>query len=1012
MPPQAAIDVTLDNGIVDTSTAGHMTVNALGPTHYSVAAFIAITNNAIESSTNTISGGGYAFVANANVNGDSGLILGWQDGIGPGTTLNSGGVTVSWTPNSGSNTFADAFQFTLVEVIPAIRPTGYLPLELGPNSVGPTFFARQPLPQLRQTLASTAGTGTGTFTFSGSATGITQGAPVEPIYLPQELGPKAVGPTFLARRPLPQALPVVKYAATGSGSFSFSGTAIGTVTGLRQAAGIDGAGTTITATFGEATLVGSGILAVYTSVNGVAPTVPAGFVELGSPIAALYGGATWYLYLYPDASSISSVEFTALGATAFPALMIAEFEGLGLTAELNVTAHNGVAETTVNETMTISALGPSTLGPLAAFVAIQSNDPTSQITGFTGTGWTYVTGTGQNGDTNNVLAWQSPMAEGTTYPSETVSWSSSSSRGPGYYADALQFTIVEMESVIATGSGYYSFSGNAIVAGTETTLEPTAIGGTALTQGSNVIGGVTPLSMAVSASGRFVFSGTATGSTTLFATATGIYTFTGVASVASATGIFVFTASATGTIVGPTPTPPGPYQPVSLGAGAPLSYVCCDLMSGTILGTLPLTGVTFGKTLNGIGQFQGTIDLADPNITEMFPLTRTIPALTAIFVDYNGALIWGGVIWPRQRNMSPPQSRKMTITASDLWSYLANSRVQATDYSAPPYSGITGPTVPMPIWNANYQPSGGPAAEWDAVLIAWQVMADALSLNYGNILGGMGIAANGYTTAAAYLASGTATSDLYYVNQTFPFSSLQTIGTIVSQLTQLGMGVGPDIGVDVAYSDGPLSVPVATVNISYPRRGLAYTSPGSTLTVDLATARSYSFPEDGTQAANVIYEIGGAGAITAVENIFPLQAGYPLLESVKSRSQVTSSLVQDILYEIGLSDLSLYSYPVVVPTFTTDLFGANPALGQFIEGDDIIVTIPATDGVGNVWDPGFPSGMYLPWRITAWTATVGDYGDSTLQVTLGTPPTFNAADSPVQPLLVGPGEGGGTLPSD
>jgi hypothetical protein len=115
MPSRTITDVTLDNGVATTSTSSTMTVNALGPTVYQDVVFVAITNNAISTATNALSGGGFSLVANACVNGDCGLILGWQDGLAATSTLNSGGASVSWTPNHGTNTFADAFQFTIVE---------------------------------------------------------------------------------------------------------------------------------------------------------------------------------------------------------------------------------------------------------------------------------------------------------------------------------------------------------------------------------------------------------------------------------------------------------------------------------------------------------------------------------------------------------------------------------------------------------------------------------------------------------------------------------------------------------------------------------------------------------------------------------------------------------------------------------------------------------------------------------------------------------------------------------
>ena len=111
--------------------------------------------------------------------------------------------------------------------------------------------------------------------------------------------------------------------------------------------------------------------------------------------------------------------------------------------------------------------------------------------------------------------------------------------------------------------------------------------------------------------------------------------------------------------------------------GSVFRYLMCDLRSGAVKGELPISTCSFGRTLNAVGQFQGQIDLEDPMMQQVDPLDLTTPASTALFVDYQGALVWGGVILPRQRQMQSG-NRTMTITASDLWGYF-NQRVQACD---------------------------------------------------------------------------------------------------------------------------------------------------------------------------------------------------------------------------------------------------------------------------------------------------------------------------------------------
>lgn len=416
----------------------------------------------------------------------------------------------------------------------------------------------------------------------------------------------------------------------------------------------------------------------------------------------------------------------------------------------------------------------------------------------------------------------------------------------------------------------------------------------------------------------------------------------------------------------------------------PLRYQLYDLVTSKYLGAIPLNQVSFSSQLNSPGSFSGQIDISSEAVQNLGPLSMTAPARTALFVDYAGALVWGGVIWPRNYNFDNT-TRILTVNATELWSWVAQ-RVQATDYSSPPYSNLTGPTTPMPIWGAA---SDMTDSEWDSMLITFQLLSDALGLTYGQILGGMGIAVNSYTSAAAYLASGTNTPVANYINLTAPYTSLQTLGTLISQIAGNGLGVGFDFGVDVAYSGSPGSAVVSTINLSYPRRGRPYSQSGIVLNCGGA-ATTYTPPEDGTQAGNVIYEQGASGSLVIAQNIDALQQGYPYLEKIISRSNITSSNVLALLTNLGLSDLFLYSYPVVTPSVTLPLFGSDPLFGSFITGDDVLWSIPQTDSLGNVFDPRFPEGLSQEWRIQQWNANVPDEGLATMQIVLNQPPAVSA----------------------
>jgi hypothetical protein len=308
-----------------------------------------------------------------------------------------------------------------------------------------------------------------------------------------------------------------------------------------------------------------------------------------------------------------------------------------------------------------------------------------------------------------------------------------------------------------------------------------------------------------------------------------------------------------------------------------------------------------------------------------------------------------------------------------LWSYF-QQRVQATDYSAPPTSGIQ---TPMTYWTQT---------PWDASLIGVQVIADAIgyadsaSEPYGNLLNGLSIKLNGATPSAASPAAPVAD----YIAVNYPFTSLQTVDTIVTQLSQLGLGIGFDFGVDVTYSAGSGSAPVGTVNLSYPRRGRTVAQNG--LTIDLTTARGYEFPEDGSQTANQCYELGGSSAIVVDQNAPSLAQGFPIWERVFSRANAQSQNIISLLSQTGLSDLAMYAYAAVAPTVVLSATDPNLPLGSFIVGDDVLVTMPQNANDGALFDPRFPAGLSQEFRIVQWACDLKDEGDATVVLTLNQPP--------------------------
>ena len=280
---------------------------------------------------------------------------------------------------------------------------------------------------------------------------------------------------------------------------------------------------------------------------------------------------------------------------------------------------------------------------------------------------------------------------------------------------------------------------------------------------------------------------------------------------------------------------------------------------------------------------------------------------------------------------------------------------------------------------------------WDASLIACQLVEDALGYSdsasqpYGNPLGGLTVKLNGVAPSGA--SPPAPETDWIAVN--YPFTSVQTIESIVGQLAQLGLGVGFDFGVDLAYTAGPGSPVAATLNVTWPRRGRTFAE--NQLTIDVQNARGYEIPEDGTQTANRVYELGGSGAIVVDENIYPLEQGYPLWEKVISRSTAQSQYLTSLLSQAGSLDLAAYSYAPVSPTVTIGVGETSPLpLGSYIVGDDVQLVIPELAADGEIYDPRFPQGMTAEWRITGARVTIDEEGNNAATLTLSQPPYLQA----------------------
>ena len=103
-------------------------------------------------------------------------------------------------------------------------------------------------------------------------------------------------------------------------------------------------------------------------------------------------------------------------------------------------------------------------------------------------------------------------------------------------------------------------------------------------------------------------------------------------------------------------------------------YLLADLLTNQVTAELDLTNVSFTQQLNSAGSLSAQLLLTgtpDPATA----ITATIPGRSAIYVDRNGVIVWGGIIWNRTYNSN---NQHININASEFESYFEHRRISVT----------------------------------------------------------------------------------------------------------------------------------------------------------------------------------------------------------------------------------------------------------------------------------------------------------------------------------------------
>ena len=350
-------------------------------------------------------------------------------------------------------------------------------------------------------------------------------------------------------------------------------------------------------------------------------------------------------------------------------------------------------------------------------------------------------------------------------------------------------------------------------------------------------------------------------------------------------------------------------------------YLAHDLRTNAALADLPLSDVTYSESLNNPGDFSATLPLYDDarNL-----LSATQPERTAVYIERDGAIVGGAIIWGRSRSATGP----VRLTGAGWWSYFRRQNLRVTlTYAAT-----------------------------DQLTIARGLVNAALAQPGGDIGVTVGSEVSGVLRDRTYQA----------------FELKQT-AEAVEQLAACDNGF--DFAVDTNQDR------TKTLRLGYPRRGRIAGTTGIVFEAGKNLV-NYDVTEDGTRSARTFTAIGSGDGqdmlLSTNTRTDLIDAGFPITSDTGAFKDVIVQATLDAHARAGANARA------VTPTFwkvTVDPDDIDGGIGTFITGDDVLLTIGNDDNFPRQSD-GTP-GYSRFHRVIDWTLNIPATGKDTLTVTLG-----------------------------
>jgi len=360
-------------------------------------------------------------------------------------------------------------------------------------------------------------------------------------------------------------------------------------------------------------------------------------------------------------------------------------------------------------------------------------------------------------------------------------------------------------------------------------------------------------------------------------------------------------------------------------------YLFADLVTNVILGEFPLTGVSFTQILNSPGSFSGRLQISDVRENQYDIIGSTIPARTALYIDRDGVLVWGGIIWTRTYNST---TQTLQFSGREFDSYFERRRISISQ-----------------AFNAV-----------DQLTVAQSLVNTAQTATNGNI--GITVPSN---------TSGVTVDRVYYSYE------LKDVWGAIKDLSTSTDGF--DVNIDVQYDSG--LNPVKLLKTEYPYRGKTYSESDPTALVFELPGNlvEYDYPEDGSTTANAVYGIGpgsNEGKLIATASVpSQLTDGWPFLEDTATYNDVYDST---LLGNITSAEVLAKQSPINTTKITLPAY-VDPVLGSYKTGDQCLLRITDDRFSNNGTGYGFTDIK----RIVAINVDPGESSPERVTLTLADP---------------------------